>query len=201
MTQMLALSIIPAYKNENGKAVIEEGTYKKACQIMKDHEITHELAAKYRYKNERAELLKEAEPLKKLRSEFDSLNQELIRQRKLEDAELLGKNAEGMTFEEYKKACEDKRKQELEAEKQQKKEARLRRKQQRLREEEMDKEYVRYLDRITASNKISSARRIELLADYYISGEGKRPVPEEDLEQVQQAAQNKENNPKAAMAK
>ena len=74
-------------------------------------------------------------------------------------------------------------------------------KQQKLSDEEMDKEYIRYLDRITSSNKIDNKRRIELLSEYYISGEGKRPIPEEDLEQVQQAVQNKENKPQNVMGK
>ncbi len=90
ISQMLALSIVPAYKNEEGKAVIREGQFRKACEIMKDHEVAGELAQKYRYQSERK----------------------------------------------------------------------------------------------------------ELLVDYYIEGEGKRPVPEEDLQQVQQMAQQKNGQPK-----
>ncbi len=195
INQMLALSIIPAYKNEEGKAVIREGQFKKACEIMQDHEVAKELADKYRYKTERKELLKAEEPLKKLREEFNERNKELIRERKLQDAEMLGENAKGLSYEEYKQACENKRKEEKENEKERIKE-KLRLKKQQLQEDEkMDREYLGYLDRITAAKKIDPKRRLELLVDYYIQGKGERPVPEEDLQQVQQmAAQKQQQN-------
>ena len=180
------------YKDKDGKAVMNEGQFNKACSLMKDHEITGQLVKKYKYRSERKELLKADEPLKKLRKEFDEKNKELIAVRKREDAKLLGENAAGLSYEDYKKACADKIRQDDAAEKESRQEKIRLKKQQLKDDEQMDREYLGYLERITSAKKITPERRIELLADYYISGNGQKPVPEEDLQQVQEAVNKKQ---------
>ncbi|MBO4338241.1 MAG: hypothetical protein J5842_09235, partial [Lachnospiraceae bacterium] len=114
---------------------------------------------------------------------------------KAEDERLLGNDAKGLTYEEYKNACSQKIKQDDINEK-------LKianEKNERRKEMEMDKEYIKYLNRITSSKKISPSRRTDLLMDFYTTGTMNRPISEEVEQMIDPQVKNKAPKPAKAL--
>ncbi len=196
ISSMLALSIIPAFKDAQDRAVIRESDFNAACEIMQQHTVVDDLVKTYKSPKNRKDLANHAEPLKHLRSQFDSKVTALNAKLREEDAQMLGPDAKGLDYQQYKQACANKIRQDEINEKKKLAEE----KNQRRKEAQMDKEYIKYLNRITGAKMITPARRKELLLNFYVSGVGDRPIAENVKNMVDADVQKKGNAQKVKNA-